>query len=522
MAISFNQIPSTVGLPGSYIELDSANARRGQAGKPYRIAVYGQMSPAYVPVTNVYGSTTPANIPVQVSSAAQAKTLFGAGSILYAMAQDLFKTNSVNEAWFIPQLDDGAGVARVVELDYALVYTQPSIVTGVERVYIGDREYRVAVALGGTAATVSAALAAAINADEYALFNATAATGKLTLTAKAKGEVMNDVQIVAQYNVGDASPAGTFVTVAQTTAGTQNPSIAAGIASASTMDVTHVVVPYNDATNAALILAEALDRWAPLPGATSLGNGQEDFVIFGAYRGTEAQFTTFMSTRNSEYRTTAHIEPGQTIGGVQYAGLMSSAFQFAAAYAALSAGLTSVVANNPHQNRVLACLKPAPMVTRFPWNVRNRVVLNQGGATYKYNDAGQVLLETATTERTTTDTGVATDAERRLETQFAKSFIRWSTRTMLETQFPNSRLADDGTAGLPNNVVTPKILKGAIIALAKNVWVPAGIIENFKDFVDSLIVERSTEDCNTIKFQMFPDLVNILTIKAGKLSYIVC
>lgn len=511
--ISFEQIPDTICVPGSYVEFDGTGARTGQSGKPYRIAVFGP---------KLAIGTALADVPVQVGSAAQASTLFGPGSALQHMATCLFKTNSINEVWFVPQADDAAGVARVVSADYSTAYTSAATLSGIERVYIAETEYRAAVALGDTATDVAGAMADAINADPEALFVAVAAGTKLTLTAKNKGELPNDIQVVAQYASTDYSPSGAFVTFAQDTAGAGNPSVAAGLASMSTMDITHVVNPYNDATNYALLLAEAQDRWAPLPSATSLGNGQNDFIVFGAFRGTESQFKTFMDTRNSEYFTTAYVEPGQTISGVQHGGLMSTAWSYAAAYAAKSAALASVVANNPHQLVVLPCLKPAPMATRAHWNLRNRVACSYGGATYTYNAAQQVMIETAITERTTTDSGAPTDAERRVETQLAKSYIRWSLRQMLDSVYPRSRLANDGTPGLPNNVATPSMIKGSIIGLCKNVWVPNGIVEDFAGFKSTIIVERSTSDCNTIKFQIFPDLVNILTVKAGKVSYIVC
>ena len=521
MTISFTQIPSTVGVPGSYVEFDGTGARTTQAGKPYKIFVYGQMAAAKSG-PNPNGSTVPADIPVLVTGAAQAATMFGAGSILAAMAVDHFKTNSQTETWFVPQLDDAAGIARELTVTYTGSYAAPATVPGVERLYIGEKAYAVAVAIGNTGTIVGGAVAAAINADVASLFTAANVAGVVTLTAKNKGECANDLQIVAQYNPGDVSPSGAFPAIVQTVAGAQNPSIAAGIASASTLYMTHVTMPYNDPTNYALIVAEAQDRWAPLPSGTSTGNGQDDFLVFSAFRGTEAQLITHMSTRNSEYVSTAHVEPGQTIDGVMYGGLMSASWQYAAVYAAMSAALASAVANNPHQIVVLSCLKPAPAVCRFPWNTRNRAIINHGAATYKYNDSNQVVLETAITERTTTDTGAPTDAERRVETQLAKSYLRWSVRAMLDTVYPRSRLAADGTPDLPNNVATPAMVKGSLISLCKSVWVPLGIVENFAQFKDSLIVERSTEDCNTIKFQMYPDLVNILTVKAGKISYIVC
>ena len=511
--IAFEQIPDTICVPGTYVEFDGTGARTGQSGKPYKLAVLGPKLPI---------GTAPADIPVQVTSASQCVGLFGAGSVLHHMAACLFKANPTSEVWFVPQNASNTGTARVLTVDYNTVYATASAKSGIERLYIAETEYRLPIAVGDAASDIAAWMADVINGDLSRLFNATAAGGVLTLTANTPGELHNDVQIVAQYNQNDTSPSGKFVEVVEVSPGAGNPTVAGAIASLSTMNITHVVNPYNDPTNYALLLAEAQDRWAPLPAATSLGAGQDDFIVFGAYRGTEAQFKSFMDTRNSEYFTTAYVEPGQTINGVQYAGLLSTSWQYAAAYAAKSASLASVVANNPHQNVVLSCLKPAPLATRAHWNTRNRVACSYGGATYSYNAAQQVMIETAITERTVSDNGAPTDAERRVETQLAKSYLRWSVRAMLDNTYPRSRLADDGTPGLPANVATPSMIKGSLIALCKNVWVPNGIVENFKQFKDTVVVERSDADCNTIKFQIFPDLVNVLAVKAGRLSYIVC
>lgn len=522
MTITFNQIPSTLGVPGTYVEFDGSGARTAQAGKPYKIFVYGQMLGPLSSSLPDSGSTVQPNIPVMVTSTTAANSMFGAGSVLALMLKDLFAINSATETWVIPQYDSTAGVARVVTGDYGAAYSTASTVAGVERVYINGCAYPVAVAVGDTGTLVAQNLATAINAGAACPFTASASSGVLTLTAKNLGECANDVQIVAQYAVGNVSPSGSFVTFVQTVAGAQNPSVSAGIASASTLYMTHVVLPYNDSTNYALMLAEAQDRWGAMPGATSLGNGEDDFIVFCGFRGTEAQFSGLKVARNSEYFTIMVVEPAQVINGVQYSGLPSASWQVAAAYAGQSAASANVVSNLPLQNVVLSCLLPAPAACRFSWNTRNRIILNYGGATYKYNGSDQVMIETAITERIKTDTGVPTDAERRVETQLAKSYMRWSVRAMLETTYPAYRLAYDGTPGLPNGVATPKLIRGSLISLAKNVWVPAGVVEQLDAFTDSLIVERSTADCNTISFQMFPKIVNILSVKAGKISYIVC
>jgi phage tail sheath gpL-like len=519
MPISFQQIPSTIHVPYTYVEFDGTGARRTASGKPQTIMALGQMSAAKS-VSNPTGSTVPQNIPRLVRSATEASTFFGASSQLAHMADCLFKSSGQTPVYMTGQLDDAAGVARVMSVNYTSVYTAAAAVAGIEKLYIADKEYRAAVAIGDTAATVATAIAAAITADAMALFTAVAAAGVVTLTAKNKGAVANDYQVVSVYADTDVSPSGTFVTPTQTTAGAGNPSVSAAIAAFAGMDITHVINPYNDDSNYLLLLADAQDRWAPLPGATSLGGGQKDYVVFQAVRGTPSQLIAHMSDHNSEYFTTVAVEPSITQGGVLYAGARSASYQFAAAYAGLSSQLVAVVANNPHQNRALSCLIGAPLVARFGFNDLNNVA-REGMSIFNYNGSGQVNLLSGYTERTTTDSGAPTDAERRVETQFAKSYMRWSVISMLEQRAPYMRLADDGTAGLPQNVVTPSIVKGWLIALAKQ-WVGLGVVEDLKGFIDSIVVERSTEDCNTIKFQISPDIVNVLAVKAGKISYIVC
>lgn len=518
MPIAFNQIPAKIGVPGTYVEFDGSNARTSAGGKPYSALIFGQMSAAKT-LANPTGSTVPANLPAQVTSAAQAAQYFGSGSVLAHMAKTFFATNPYTTVYFAPQLDNAAGVARVVTVGYAIAYAAPAVVAGVERLYIGEDEYATAVAIGDTGAAVATALAALITADTTALFTAAAAAGVLTLTAKAKGELLNDVQITAQYYDGETSPSGAFAPIAQTVAGLQNPDVTTSLAACSSLDFTHCVFPYNDDANALLITAEAQQRWAPLPNATSLGQGQNDFMIFGAFRGTEAEFTTFASDRNSQHMTVAHIEPQTAWGGVVYAGLMSSAWQYSAAYGAASISLVSVVANKPHQNYVLTALKAAPRVSRFPWVSRNRTIA-LGGSTYTYTPSDQVLLENGITTMTLTNTGVTSDAEQRVETQFANSFIRWSLRVTLETKFPAHRLADDGR-GLPSDVATPLRVKAVLVSLASE-WANLGIIENLPAFIKSVVVERSAVDCNRIEFEIRPDIVNVLVVKAGKNSYIVC
>jgi phage tail sheath gpL-like len=533
MTISFKQIPASIAVPGTYAEFDSTRARTTSGSKRYVNLVFGQMSSEFAhstvnsnvnqPLTSALRvATARPNIAYQVTNAAQAGTLFGQGSPIHHQAITHFKTNARVEAYFCGQLLETGGTKRVIVADYNISYPVAANKAGVERVYINEAEYRLTVSLGNDALFIAIYLKDLINADKNRLFDATQSNGILTLTARETGELYNDIQVSAQYYTNDvtASPMGLFTGFISTPA-VGNPSLATAISNLQNMYFTHVVCPYNDDLNAGLILAEAQSRWSPLPNETSLGNGQEDYVVFGAFRGDEAQLNNFMQNRNSEYRTILAVEPNKTIDNIYYPGLMSASFQAATAYAATSSNLVDVVANKPHQNIVMSALKSAAMPVRFSWNERNRMILNYGLATYNYNQDSQVMLQAAITERTLTDSGAVSDGERRVETQFTKSFFRWSLRNMLELQFPSNRLADDGTVGLPSDVATPSILKGAIISLGRD-WVSLGLVEDFDQFVKDLIVERSTTDCDTINIYMLPNLVNILSVKAVGIGYIVC
>src|SRR5260370_6921248 len=70
-AIAFNQIPSTLRLPGVFIEVDASKA--GRAFDPGRILLIGQMLAA--------GSATP-GMPVVVASKNDANAFFAVGSQL--------------------------------------------------------------------------------------------------------------------------------------------------------------------------------------------------------------------------------------------------------------------------------------------------------------------------------------------------------------------------------------------------------------------------------------------------------
>ncbi|QNT69143.1 hypothetical protein [Defluviicoccus vanus] len=110
MAISFDQVPNSILVPGQYIEISNTGAVRGLFGMPSRILVIGQK---YSTASAV------AAVPCIVSDAASAEGYFGRGSMLHRMFLALKAGNAFTETWAIPLADLGGGAAATGSLTFS-------------------------------------------------------------------------------------------------------------------------------------------------------------------------------------------------------------------------------------------------------------------------------------------------------------------------------------------------------------------------------------------------------------------
>src|SRR5579885_876736 len=123
MSISFNDVPANSRVPFIYVEFDSSNAKQGLTLQPYRNLIVGQKTS---------GGSQAADTLVKFTSEAQAKTLFGDGSMLHLMAKALLENDKLTEAWALVLADDGAGVAA----SGTLTVTGPATAAGSLSLYI--------------------------------------------------------------------------------------------------------------------------------------------------------------------------------------------------------------------------------------------------------------------------------------------------------------------------------------------------------------------------------------------------
>ena len=163
MSISFDNIPTTLRVPWCYIEFDNSRAVQGDADQPYTVLLVGQ---------KLSGGSAPADTPVMITSEAQAKALFGAGSMLSMIVNAFRKTDSFTETWALPLEDDANGVAATG----TLAFTGECTAAGTLTLYVSGIRFTVGIKAGDAAAAIATAVAAAINAKTELPVSAAAVT----------------------------------------------------------------------------------------------------------------------------------------------------------------------------------------------------------------------------------------------------------------------------------------------------------------------------------------------------------
>ena len=486
--ISFNQIPANLRVPFAYIEFDSSKAVTGPTLKAYKGLILGQKLAA---------GTATADVPVRVTSVAQAKTLFGAGSMLHGMVKAWLANNPTTELWVIPQSDNGAGVAAAGSLAFA----GPASGAGTINLYLAGKLYQVAVASGDTATAIGAAVAAAITADADAIVTAVNTTGTVALTYKHKGLIGNELDVRFNYYQGEVFPSGVSCVVTGFTGGTANPSLTAAISAMAEVQYDVIAFPYTDAGNLTAMETELDSRWGPLR--------QNDGRIFSAKNADFSGLSTLGNSRNSKHVTImeAYLEP-------------TPVYEKAAAYAAVSAFYLNIDPARPLQTLPLVGILPASQADRFIMSERNLLLFN--GISTSYADAGGIVrIERGITTYKLNAAGASDVSYLNVETLATLSYIRYDFRNYILTKYPRHKLADDGVRVAPGQaIMTPKLGKAEAIAKYKEWQDDLGIVENFEAFKADLIVERNTTDRDRLDWYLPPDLMNQLRVNGIQIGFL--
>lgn len=491
MPISFTDIPNSIRVPGTYVEINNTRAVQGLGQFNPRALLFGQ---------RLSTGSVAANVATLVTSYEQAVQYFGRGSMLATMFKTFKANNQYTETWAIAQDDNGAGVAGT----QTITVTGTATASGTINLYIAGQLIPVLVTSGDLQNAIASAINTAIGLNPDLLVSSTVSTNVVTLTCRHKGLIGNDVDVRHNFygpSSGEVLPAGVTVAIAAGTAGTTNPDVATAIAALPVETYDVLVFPYTDVSNIGKLETELNGRW----GGLRMLEGH----AFSALRGTVGTLQSFGAARNNQHVTIMGFNNSPSL-----------AIEWASAYAAQTvfsygADPARQVATLP----LIGILAP-PRGSRFIQTERN-TLLYDGIATYTVSSDDVVRIERAITTYQVNSAGAQDPSYLDTETLLLLAYLRMTARTRLMLKFPRFKLADDGfrySAG--QAIVTPSIIKSELIALATE-WREVGLIEDLPQFIQDLIVERNKNDPNRVDALLPPNLVNNLRVLAAQIQFLV-
>ena len=509
--ITFNNIPTTIRTPGTFVEIDNSRAIKGLVANPHKVLILGQKLSGASNMTGTAGT----NAVMAITKDGLANGYFGQGSILARMC-NIFKKNNQNTELYAMALSTPAGAAAAVKcihMSILLSFNAGVVSTNNEQLHlmINGSSYDLTLTSNWSVGAVNSQLSTLVNSNANCPFTLTTdAASAIVLTAKIPGEAGNYIDVRFNYFTGQSfpkcmsghTPSGASKIISQTTSGASNALLADAWAIIDGIQYHHIVQPYIDATNIASLENELDDRFKPL---TDLqGHG------YGCVRGAAASCTTLGNSRNSPYNTIMGVYDSP-----------SDPAEWAAAVAAVASfNLNNDPARPLQFLQVKGVLAP-PESSRFTRAERD-VLLYDGISTFIVDSGGNVNLERLITTYQRNALGTPDPSYLDIETLFTLGEIRYQYKSRMISRFiiPRFKLADDTFPVQPGSyVATPKTVKQETIALF-SLLQDRGLIENLDQFIADLQVERDIADVNRVNVLLPPDLINQFRVLAGIVQFI--
>lgn len=490
MSISFSLIPSLLRTPGRYVEFDSSRAIRGLPGIPFKVLMIGQKLSA---------GTQAVNTLVRVGSADVARTLFGEGSMLHAMAVRYFANNATNELWAIALADGGGAAAAAGDITFSGSATS----AGTLYLYVAGRRITVAITAAMANSAIATAVAAAVTAVTDLPVTAAVDGGdptQVNFTARHAGVAGNSIDIrLNYYDGGEALPPGQGATITPMAAGSVNPDVTAAVTAMGDEWFNVIAMPYTDTTALNALEVELASRWGPMRAI----EGQ----AIAAHVAAHGALLTLGNGRNS---------PHTSIMGVY--GSPTPPWEWAGALAGVAAFYAQQDPARPFQTLPLVGVLAPPEGDRFTQSERNLLLLD-GIATFTVDLDGTVRIDRLITTYQTNAAGAPDPSYLDANTLFTLGYLRYTFRNHFATRYPRHKVGDDGNRfGAGQAIITPKIGRAECITLFRQ-WEERALVENVDQFKADLVVERNADDRNRLDFLLPPDLVNQLVVVGAQIQF---
>ncbi|BAS39109.1 phage tail sheath subtilisin-like domain-containing protein [Klebsiella michiganensis] len=490
--MSLGNIPDDFRVPLVIIDIDNSQALDSAPAQSRKIIAIGQQS--------VTGTAT-ALTSNRITSDGTADQLYGKGSMLAGMLKTLRKANSYTEVWAMGLSDIAAGAAAKSEL----TVTGPATTAGTLALLVNGVSVQVGVGADDTADTIATAIITAVNklpdTQVIAALKA-ASTTSVTLTTNWKGVTGNAMDVRLNYYTGEQTPAGVAVAMTAFTGGTGTPDIAAVVAALGDDWYTDIVFPYNDTQSLNAIRDELLERWGPLQ--------MIEAQLWTAFRGTHAESGTFGETRNDWLISCL----GTNIAPQPH-------WLWAASYGGIAAYYLANDPARPLQTLVLPGILPPAKDVRWDMPERN-LLLHDGIATHNVDAGGNVCIEREITMYRVNQYGDADTSYLNVQSPATLGRIRYVIKNRFSNRYPRHKLAGDDVLDLldPGQpVMAPKIARAELLDIALTELIPAGLVEDFDDYKDTLDVYLDGADKDRLNFICHPNLVNQLRVLAGLIQF---
>lgn len=487
----FTGIPSNLLVPLFYARFDPSQA--GVSGAVRRALVIG-------PSTSAAASSLS-----YVQSVAQAAQTYGAGSPLTHMIAAFRQNEPFNEVWAVNFPDAGSATAATG----SIVFTGTASAAGTHAFYIAGQYVPVGVASGATATEQATATAAAINAylDQTAgaplllPVSATSDTATVTLTCRVEGTIGNAIPIAYAYRGalgGEFAPAGTAVAITAMASGATDPSLS-GLATLLGSNLFEwIITPWGTTTLLApmtTLMNDVSGRWAY--DQALYGH------VFAAVRDSAANLLTLGGALNDPHLTVLGVETGSP----------TPAYVWAAAAAGRALGRLRDEPGRTVQSLAIQGVLPSQPGGRFSLSTQNSLLSAGIAVAAASNDNTSRLVRFVTSYKTNAYS--QTDPSMRdVETMYQSMAIVNRLKAVITTEYPDYRLADDGTpinAGIA--VVTPRAIRNRLIAEYEAMQ-RLGWVENQEAFERELIVTRSQDDPSRVDVLLPPYYTSSLRIFA--------
>lgn len=488
MTVTYNQI-ADLRIPYTRMEFDNKNALTGVLSKGYKaLAVGQQLSTGLGSVGTKY----------LVSNADQAKSLFGAGSVLHGMAEKYFARKDITDVTFI-SLAEPSGVKATGKI----TISGPATASGTLVVYIADRKVSVSVADEDTADDIAAALVQAINAKSN--IPAVAAIDddnddEVNLTARAKGIVGNDIDIRVNYNTADDLPAGVTIDIDVMTGGTLAPDYSGIDAILGEVDYDFVAIQDTD--------SDTRDAIKTLTDSRNAADRMLDMSVFAGNTESVSTVSTLGAANNSEFLTILSVKGSPT-----------PSYEIAAALCKAVISEAMIDPSKGCQTVILTGVKAPALEDRLIAS-EQETLLHTGIATSSVNSDGTVAIQRLiTTYQTNEDDGEDT-SYLDVSTIVKLARIRYDFVNRTKSKFARYKIANDNQpVPIGQEIITPSIGRAHCIQLFKD-WQQAGWVEDLEGFKAGLLVERNASNPNRMDFVLPVNVVNDLLNIAAKLSFI--